>query len=916
MQASSSRGPGAAPAPGEPHGAIRGSHVVQFYEGDAFLLDQASRFIVSGFDAGEGLVVIAERAHLEDLESRLSAFGIDVAAAGAQGRYVALDAGETLAAIWVGGRLDRDRFHEVVGGAMARAAAGRSHVRAFGEMVAVLWREGRHQDALRLERFWNPLAREMSFTLLCAYPVAACGSEPGGPALIGVCGEHARVAPAESYAALATVDQRLRAVAGLQQKADALVRERAQLESERFERARLADIVDSSDDAIVGKTLEGIVTSWNEGARRIFGYTAEEMIGQPIRRLMPPDRVADMERILAQIRAGERVEHFETERVCKDGRRIHVSLTISPIRDASGKIVGASKIARDTTERKRAEEELRQHREALETISRVGLSLSAELDLEKLLQAVTDAATSLAGARYGAFFHKATDDAGERWALHAVSGAPRAAFEDAERPSRARLLEPALTGEAVVRLDDVRPDAAASERSGTGAGDVAVRSYMAVPIVGRGHDVLGALVVGDPRPRVFTDQAECLVTGLAAHAAVAIDNARLYEAERRLRSQAEASSRAKDEFLAMLGHELRNPLSSVRNAIVTASLDASRRERALGIARRGADQLVRLVDDLLDVARISRGMITLQRERVCIASIVDRAVEATRMLVEERDHRLSIVLPDGPLEVDGDQARLEQVLVNLITNAAKYTERGGHIEVRAQRRDGEAVLRVKDDGSGIASDMLPRVFDLFSQGERSLERAQGGLGIGLTVVRRLVELHGGRVEAHSAGPGKGAELVVRLPALAAPQRSEDDAFSLQQAGSDQRARVLLVEDNPDVAESMSLLLELLGHQVEMVDDGLAAIDAARTFRPDVVLIDIGLPGIDGYEVARRMREDEAIPHAMLVALTGYGRSEDKARALAAGFDHHLTKPVEFDALSALVAALPRRAARRVPPLVH
>jgi CheY-like chemotaxis protein len=364
----------------------------------------------------------------------------------------------------------------------------------------------------------------------------------------------------------------------------------------------------------------------------------------------------------------------------------------------------------------------------------------------------------------------------------------------------------------------------------------------------------------------------------------------------------------------MLGHELRNPLSSVRNAIVSASLDPSRRDRALGIARRGADQLARLVDDLLDVARISRGKIPLRRGRVRVATLVERAVEMTRLLVEERAHALTMSLPDGALEVDGDQTRLEQVLVNLITNAAKYTERGGHIDVRAEEIDGEAVVRVQDDGCGIPAEMLPRVFDLFSQGERGLERAQGGLGIGLTVVRRLVELHGGRVDAYSEGPGKGAEFVVRLPALpplpvaAAPGSPGPESV-------EQRARVLLVEDNPDVAESMALLLELLGHQVTVVHDGLGALDVASTIRPDVILIDIGLPGIDGYEVARRLRQD-ATMHPMLVALTGYGRREDKERALEAGFDHHLTKPVEFDALSSLVETLPRRRAGRPPSVVH
>ncbi|HEY8515081.1 MAG TPA: PAS domain S-box protein [Candidatus Binatia bacterium] len=893
---SSSRPRRGSRAPGGPDEPGRGSHVVQLYEGDAFLLDQVSRFIVAGFDAGDGLVVIAEEPHVADLEARLASYGIDVPAASAQGRYVALDARQILREVSVDGRVDRERFLDVVEGTLARVAENRAQVRAFGEIVAVLWRDGRHEEALRLERFWNELTERMPLALLCAYPVRVGGCEPTGALLHEVCDQHTEVVPAESYTALVSSDARLRAVTQLQHETDAFARERS-------ERARLAAIVESSDDAIIGKTLDGIVTSWNDGARRIFGYTAEEMLGRPLNLLVPPDRTDDIAQILAKIRVGARVEHYETERLCKDGRRIHVSLTISPIKDASGAVVGASKIARDITGRKRAEDELRRGREALETISRVGLSLSAELELDKLLHAVTEAATQLAGARYGAFFYRQVDGLGERYELREVLG-PSSWLEGAGCRPESSPLASVLRGESVVRLDDLRAGCGADASAGAPA-EPTVRSYMAVPVVGRGREVLGALVLGHPRRGVFTEHAERLVTGLAAHAAVAVDNARLYQAERRLRSEAEQASRAKDEFLAMLGHELRNPLASVRNAIVTASLDPGRRERALGIARRGADQLARMVDDLLDVARISRGKITLQRARVSVQAIVERAVETTRPLVDDRGHTLRVSLPEEPLEVNGDQTRLEQVLVNLITNSAKYTEAGGHIEVSVERAGGDAVLRVVDDGAGIAPEMLPRIFELFSQAERELARTQGGLGVGLTVVRQLVELHGGSVEAHSEGLGKGAELVVRLPALSPAERTEPQT-SAAQPSAVERARVLLVEDNPDVAESMALLLELLGHQVRVVDDGLAALDSARAWRPEVVLIDIGLPGIDGYEVARRMRADEGIPHALLVALTGYGRSEDKARALAAGFDHHLTKPVEFDALSALVSALPQR----------
>jgi two-component system CheB/CheR fusion protein len=354
----------------------------------------------------------------------------------------------------------------------------------------------------------------------------------------------------------------------------------------------------------------------------------------------------------------------------------------------------------------------------------------------------------------------------------------------------------------------------------------------------------------------------------------------------------------------MLGHELRNPLSAIRNAVITASFDSARRDRSLAIIRRGADQLTRLVDDLLDVARVTHGKISLRRERIRVAGVVERAVEASRPLVDDRSHHLELRLPSEPLDVDGDQTRLEQVIVNLIGNSAKYTERGGRIEVELGRSGDEAVLRVRDNGLGISEEMLPRVFDLFAQAGRGLDRAPSGLGIGLTVVRRLIELHGGRVEAHSDGVGRGAEFVVRLPALAPRPESAVAEAPAVAPTPDRRARVMLVEDNPDAAESMQMLLELLGHDVHVAHDGAGALPLALAYRPDVMLVDIGLPGVDGYEVARRVRAEPRLAGTLLIALTGYGRAEDKRLAEAAGFDRHLTKPVAPDVLRGLVAALP------------
>lgn len=372
-------------------------------------------------------------------------------------------------------------------------------------------------------------------------------------------------------------------------------------------------------------------------------------------------------------------------------------------------------------------------------------------------------------------------------------------------------------------------------------------------------------------------------------------------AREQARLEAEAANAAKDAFLAMLAHELRNPLAAVRNAVATASLDESRRPRALQIAGRQADQLGRLIDDLLDVARITQGRITLRKQRVRLAEVVEEAVESTRSFIELRGLRLTVTSASERIRVEADPARLEQVFVNLLSNAAKYTEAGGQIDVAIERQHAEVAVRFRDTGMGIAPEMLPRVWDLFAQADRTLERAQGGLGIGLTIARRLVELHGGRIEAHSPGLGKGAEFVVTLPTLPMveePQRTAPAAPIPQRP-----ARVLVVEDNPDIAESLTMLLELLGHRVRAAYDGVAALDAARADVPDVMLVDIGLPGMDGYEIARRVRRDPNLKQVVLVALTGYGREEDKQEAMAAGFDYHLVKPVNPDALHGLVARL-------------
>jgi PAS domain S-box-containing protein len=362
------------------------------------------------------------------------------------------------------------------------------------------------------------------------------------------------------------------------------------------------------------------------------------------------------------------------------------------------------------------------------------------------------------------------------------------------------------------------------------------------------------------------------------------------------------ADRRKDEFLAMLAHELRNPLAPILHAVhVLRQLEpASPREAwCQEVIERQTVHLSRLVDDLLDISRITQGKVALQRRPVELETMVTRAVETVRPFLESRHHELVVDLPAERVVLEGDLVRLAQVLSNLLHNAAKYTQDGGRIELSATGRDGEVVVRVRDNGMGIPAEMLARIFDLFMQADRSLSRSEGGLGVGLTLVRSLVEMHGGTVEAHSEGPGRGTEIVVRLPArveaeptaMAAPAAAEGD-------GEAARRRVLVVDDNEDSADSLALLLELKGHEVRVALDGPAALATAHAFQPEVVLLDIGLPGMDGYEVARRLRAERAGEGGLLlVALTGYGQDEDRRRSREAGFDHHLVKPVDFDELT-------------------
>jgi two-component system CheB/CheR fusion protein len=613
---------------------------------------------------------------------------------------------------------------------------------------------------------------------------------------------------------------------------------------------RLARIVESSRDAILGKTLEGIVTSWNNGAERMYGYTAREMIGHPVDVLIPPERRAELNPIYERVRHGDPVDPFETVRVHKDGRRIHVLLGLSPVRDAEGRVVGASAIAHDITDRKRAEAELRLSEERYRSLVGALTSVVWATDAE------------------GRFVERQSlweEYTGQPWHAHAGWGWAQAVHpEDRDRIKSA--WAQALTVRKPYRGEGRLWHAESGMH----------RHYVARAVPLLGPD-------GQVREWVGT------ITDIEDRK----------QAENALREAA----RRKDEFLAMLGHELRNPLAPIRNCLHVLRMpntSAPQAERALDTVDRQVVHLTRLVDDLLDVSRISQGKILLRKERLDLVELVRSTVEDHREALTAAGLALELDLAPEPLWVTGDSTRLAQSVGNVLHNALKFTDRGGRVEVGVSTAEDTVVVSVRDDGIGIEPELLARLFEPFSQATPGLDRARGGLGLGLALVRRLLELHGGAVEATSAGSGTGTEIRLRLPLERRPVPVRDTGGSeTAPAGS---RRCLVIEDNADAAESLALLLQLQGHEVEVAHDGVAGVEKGRVFLPDVVICDIGLPGaLDGYGVARAFRDDPDLRGVRLIALTGYGQEDDQRRAREAGFDVHVTKPADPNTLKRLLA---------------
>jgi len=685
-------------------------------------------------------------------------------------------------------------------------------------------------------------------------------------------------------------------------------------------KAYLAAIVDSAEDAIISKDLNGVIQSANASAERMFGYTADELVGRPVRLLIPPDRQSEEDEILKRLRQGERVEHFETVRMTKDGHRLDVALTISPVHDDSGAVIGASKIVRDITMLKEAEAErlrlLRDSATVTETLNTVGAIVASDLDRAKVVQAVTDAATALTTAEFGAFFYNLENEHGESYTLYTISGVPREAFSQFPMPRNTEVFEPTFKGTAVVRSPDITKDSRYGHNAphhGMPYGHLPVRSYLAVPVKGRSGGVIGGLFFGHSSVDRFSEQHERLAVGVASWASVALENARLY-------TSVQEASRIKDDFLASLSHELRTPLNAIlgyARMLRTGIIAPEKREKAVETIERNATSLTQIVEDVLDISRIVAGKIRLNVQPTEFPEIVRNAVDAITPAADAKGVRIETVLDPQAAPVSGDPERLQQVLWNLLSNAVKFTNRGGKVQVRLERVNSHLEVTVSDTGIGIPPEFLPHVFERFRQADSGIARERGGLGLGLSIARQLVEMHGGTIDVSSGGVGQGSTFRLKVPLMIVhPVREEVPRARPRSGPTGARAavqdlrgvHVLAVDDEPDALALVSEVLEAAGARVSTASSAQEALRLLSADVPDVVVADLGMPHVDGFQFIDRVRRhhNARVREIPAAALTAYARSEDRVKALRAGFQIHLSKPIDPGELVTTVAALAKR----------
>jgi two-component system CheB/CheR fusion protein len=623
------------------------------------------------------------------------------------------------------------------------------------------------------------------------------------------------------------------------------------LEEARAEVAQLSAIVESSDDAIVGCSLQGVISSWNSGATRLYGYASNEAVGRHMSFLQPLEHREQLESMLTQVRQGRPAERFETKGLRKDGALLDVSITLSPILDGTSGAVGMSAIARDISPLVRGRFDVAEREERIrllldstaEAIYGIDLNGSCTFCNQACARLLGyDSPASLIGRQMHPLVHHTRAD-----------GTPYPAEQSSIYDAMRHRQEAHVDDEVLWRADGTSFPA----------------EYWSHPIY-RDGEVLGAVVT-------FIDITE----------------------RRRAEQEIQEGSRRREQFLAMLSHELRNPLAAILSAtrVIESGTDDRIRQEAGLVVERQAKHMARLLDDLLDVARITRGRIVLRNERLDLRDATRSAVEALQPFLNDHNTRLELDIDPEPIPVVGDAARLQQIQANLLSNAAKYSPPGSLVKLEVKRDGDHALIRVCDNGRGIEREMLPRIFDLFVQGDKSLDRSGSGLGIGLTLLRSLVQLHNGTVEAHSDGPDCGSVFTIRLPLAKASMTAADNP-----AGTAVRT-VVVVEDQPDARRMMELLLESMGVRVFSAGNGKEGAELITRVQPDLALVDLGLPVMSGYDLARKVRQEVDGHPVKLVALSGYGQDADVKAAIDAGFDEHITKPPDPRQLEQLLTGI-------------
>lgn len=642
-------------------------------------------------------------------------------------------------------------------------------------------------------------------------------------------------------------------------------------------RSRLAAIVESSDDAIISKTLDGIIVTWNEGATRMFGYQPEEVVGKPVTILIPPDRHDEEPNILARLRKGERVDHFGTLRVRKDGQLVDISLTISPVRNAAGEIIGASKIARDITSQKRAEESLRATNERFRLMA----------DSAPMPIWIAD------HAKRRVWFNKSwLDFTGRPLEREQGFGWTQNVHED----DLARCLQAYAEG------FDTRQRFRLEYRIRRADGMARWIIEQAAPLFegagGSFSGYIGSCVDITEAKQLQTDREEML------------------NAERAAREEAERVGRLKDEFLATVSHELRTPLNAILGwSTLLRRLPPGSEDHARGVEtiERNARVQGQIIADLLDMSRIISGKVQLDVQPIDIGAVINAALDAVKLSIEAKKQRLRVTLDARAGRLRGDPGRLQQVFWNLLTNAVKFTPSGGRIDVVMERVNSHVEVSVEDSGAGIKPEFLAFVFDRFRQADSSTTRRHGGLGLGLSIVNHLVELHGGTVRVKSAGEGQGSTFIVALPisvVLTEDARAERREFSdvdvsTLELPSLAGVSALVVDDQPDARILICRLIEEHGGRCMVAASGAEALQRVMDEDVNILISDIGMPDFDGYELIRKIRSlhEARVRNIPAIALTAYARNDDRQRALLAGFQMHVSKPVEPRELIAGVASL-------------